>query len=389
MKKNLKYFGTTLLFVVSALPSAHAQSSVTLYGVVDDGLAYTSNQGGHSNVYMTGGTLNADKFGLTGAEDLGGGTRTIFTLEEGFNINTGAQSASGLAFNRQAFVGMKNDDYGTATAGRQYTPYFKIVGTYAPAAIVTGAGAHPGDVDGLDTTVRGNNSIVYYSPNLSGFQFGAMYGFGGTAGSLASGNTISAAMKYDHGPFSAAVGYLRLNNSDGAGATFSSNASGSFAISAINSGYVSAKTIQMVAAALQYSSNALRIGANYSNVQFRPVSSSLFTQTATFNIGGVYASYYVRPDIYIAGAYSYTAARSANGISDRARYNQISFEETYNLSKRTALYAVQSYQHATGKTLNSSGVPINAVASVGDSQNGTPSSSGSQFVTIIGIRSFF
>ena len=86
---------------------------------------------------------------LRGDEDLGGGTHAIFDLQSGFNLNNGAQSAAGLIFNRQAFVGLRNDHYGTMTAGRQYTPYFLFVGPYASSSWLTGAtGAHPGDIDG-------------------------------------------------------------------------------------------------------------------------------------------------------------------------------------------------------------------------------------------------
>src|SRR5690349_11381564 len=131
--------------------TATAQSSVTLYGVVDNAFAYVSNQRGQSNVYMSQGNLQASKFGLLGAEDLGGGTKAIFRLESGFNSLTGAQSSAGNLFNRQAYVGLSNDKYGTVTLGRQYTPYFNMVGALGPTGVLTGAtGAHPGDLDALD-----------------------------------------------------------------------------------------------------------------------------------------------------------------------------------------------------------------------------------------------
>ena len=71
------------------------KSSVTLYGVVDDAFTYVSNQRGHSNFYLSQGNLQASKFGLLGAEDIGGGTKAIFRLESGFNSLTGAQSSAG------------------------------------------------------------------------------------------------------------------------------------------------------------------------------------------------------------------------------------------------------------------------------------------------------
>ena len=137
--------------------SAFAQSSVTLYGMVDDALVYANNQrglnstsSGHANWYLRQGNLYASKWGLRGAEDIGGGTKVIFDLQNGFDLNTGALSSSTQIFSRQAYVGVQNNTYGTFTAGRQYTPYYQFVGPLAPSNWLTGAtGAHPGDVDAL------------------------------------------------------------------------------------------------------------------------------------------------------------------------------------------------------------------------------------------------
>src|SRR5258707_15088353 len=90
---------------------AHAQSSVTLYGIVDAGIGYQSssaslgsNAGGRSVVKMAPGVWAGSRFGIKGSEDLGGGTRAIFQLEKGYNSATGAESTSGLMFNRPAFL---------------------------------------------------------------------------------------------------------------------------------------------------------------------------------------------------------------------------------------------------------------------------------------------
>jgi predicted porin len=79
-------------------------------------------------------------------------------------------------------------------------------------------------------------------------------------------------------------------------------------------------------------------------------------------------------------------------VTDAAHYHQFSMEQTYALSKRTAFYALEAYQKASGKTLRTVGgvsTVVNAVASVGDSQNGTPSNGPSQFVGMVGIRHSF
>lgn len=89
------------LLCAGASMHASAQTSVTLYGVVDNAFAYSSNQGGHSNTYINSGALLASKFGLYGTEDLGGGNLALFRLESGFNADTGQQSQAGFLFNRQ------------------------------------------------------------------------------------------------------------------------------------------------------------------------------------------------------------------------------------------------------------------------------------------------
>ncbi|NML29920.1 porin [Paraburkholderia antibiotica] len=383
-------------FVLCCLPlagaawsaSASAQSSVTLYGVVDNAFAYVSNQKGHSNFYMSQGNLQASKFGFLGSEDLGGGTKAIFRLESGFNSLTGAQSSAGYLFNRQAYVGLANDRYGTVTLGRQYTPYFQMVGALGPTGVLTGAtGAHPGDIDALDTTLRFNNSITYLSPVIAGLQASAQYGLGGVPGSVANGGVFSAALRYDYQPVSLAAGYVKLKD------IATSAALGTFAInSPVNNGYASARSAQLFAAAGRYIWRDLMVGLNYSNVQYAPGHGSLFFDKAVFNTYGAIATYKFSPAVTIGGGYSFTQASKANGISDPAHYHQISLEQTYNVSARTTLYALEAYQRASGKSLIAAGSGVSiadAVAVVGDSQNTTPSSGPSQFVGMVGLRHAF
>ena len=371
--------------------SAYAQSNVTLYGAVDDAIAYTSNQTGKSNTYLKSGSLESSKFGFRGAEDLGGGTKTLFRLESGFNVNTGAMSDAGQIFSRQAYVGLQNNQYGTLLLGRQYTPYLLYVGILGSAPMLTGAtGAHPGDIDQLDVDSRSSNAITYASPVIAGFQASGLYGFGNVAGHMGAGTTMSAALRYNSPVVDAAVAYLKVRNDDVRGA-FSTTASGTFDQSPINAGYVSARSVDYVAAALNYKIDALVIGLNYANVRYRPGAGSLFTDKAVFNNYGVIASYTFRPDIKIAAGYSYTHASKANGITDAARFHQISFEQTYSLSKRTTFYLLEAWQRAQGQTLGAAGAGsiVDSVAMVGRISNSTPSSGGSQFVAVAGIRHAF
>jgi predicted porin len=377
--------------VAAAVASpAFAQSSVTLYGVVDDAIAYVNNQKGHSNVYLRQGNLYSSRFGLRGAEDLGGGLSAIFDLQAGFDPNNGAEGSSGLIFNRQAFVGLQDNQYGTVTFGRQYTPYYELVGPLGPVAYLTGAtGAHPGDLDGLDTTIRSNSSVVYTSPVLYGFQVSGMYGFGGVPGSWQSGSTISAAGKYSMGPLAVGVGYLLMHNTGATGA-LSPNASASYGTSAVNAGYTSASSVQHIVAAANYTLGNVLFGVNYSNVQYRPGSNSLYTDTAVFNTYGAVVKYTFSPAFDVAGGYSYTRASSANNISDPAKYHQVSLKEAYHLSKRTTIYALQAWQHASGQTLAAGGAGIiDARPDVGDLNNSTPSSTANQVAVMLGLAFSF
>ncbi len=124
MKKSLLALGVMGTFA----GAAHAQNSVTLYGLIDAGITYTNNQSGSKNVQATSGQVNGSRWGLRGSEDLGGGLKAIFTLENGFNIDTGKFGQNGAEFGRQAFVGLSSNQYGAVTLGRQYDSVVDYLG---------------------------------------------------------------------------------------------------------------------------------------------------------------------------------------------------------------------------------------------------------------------
>jgi len=379
---------------------AFAQSSVTLYGILDDVLVYQSSQaplgsnsGGHSNVKLAAGLWAGNRFGLKGNEDLGGGTKAIFQLESGFNLNTGGQQYTNALFGRQAWVGVTNTSYGTFTAGRQYTSYYTLLSAYSPTTWLTGYfGAHPGDLDSLDTVYRANNSLVYTSPQLYGFTVSGSYALGGVAGSFNRGSTWSGAIQYINGPFGIAAGVQRINNSTLGGGVWgadsTTNSGGQPGISAINNGYLTAQAQQRVAVTGGYAFNSkLDVSMSYSNVQYIPGIGSSFRDTAIFNTVGAVLHWKPIVAVDLAFGYSYTRATEANGITSAAQYHQFNLAEYYSLSKRTGVYALQGFQRANGKTVGTSGSGniINATAAIGDGFSTTPSSSRSQFAAGVGI----
>jgi predicted porin len=124
VKKTICAIGGTLIAL--AAQSAFAQSSVTLYGIVDTSVRYLTNANAKndSQVSMGVGPITGSRWGLKGSEDLGGGLSTIFRLEDGFNLWNGQFASQNTLFNRMAYVGLSSNQYGALTFGRQNTPLF-------------------------------------------------------------------------------------------------------------------------------------------------------------------------------------------------------------------------------------------------------------------------
>lgn len=379
--------------------NAHAQSSVTLYGIVDTGVGYLSSQapstgatsGGHSVTKLIEGVWGGERVGIKGSEDLGGGTRAIFQLEEGFNVDTGAMSKSGVMFNRSSWVGLSDKTYGTLTLGRQYTPYYSMLAVYSPTNWLTGAfGAHPGDLDNLDTDYRVNNAVVYKSPTIDGFTASGMYALGGVAGAFNAGSSWSLGAQYVAGSAGVAVGFERFNNATNGGGAWSSSSTaysgtGVQGESSITNGYQNASAQQRLAVAAGYQFNAAwDVSATYSNVQYIGGAASGFS-TAIFNTGGLVLHYRPITAWDLAAGYSYTRATEANGITDAATYHQINLTELYNLSKRTKLYILEAYQRANGQTLDN-GKIVSATPSIGEQ---SAASSRNQLGLTVGINHQF
>ena len=143
---------------------AAAQSSVTLYGIVDAGVTYRSNERvGSAGAYTGHSSVGHDRqpvrqpLGIKGSEDLGGGMRALFVLENGFDITNGTSGQGGRQFGRQAFVGLGSDRYGTVTLGRQYTSLDDFVARSARRRILA-ASARTRATSTTSTRPRGSTA---------------------------------------------------------------------------------------------------------------------------------------------------------------------------------------------------------------------------------------
>ncbi|MCP3728479.1 porin [Paraburkholderia sp. CNPSo 3272] len=203
-RKNPAIKLVAVVAAILAAGSVHAQSSVTLYGVLDAGLLYTSravNAGGtnigHRFSLMDSG-LSGSNFGLRGTEDLGGGLSAIFDLESGIDMaNGGFGNSNGNFFGRQTWVAL-NGGFGTVRAGLQYSPFvLSLISTDPRNASYFGSAGviYVGNV--LATGLFNPNAISYTSPVIAGFQGSAMMALGGQAGDFRAGWQYSARLKYE------------------------------------------------------------------------------------------------------------------------------------------------------------------------------------------------
>jgi predicted porin len=380
--------GTIAALGVLALPAlpAYAQTTVTLYGVIDEGLQFNTNNKNVVNGKNVGGRLwnldslagpSGSRWGMKGSEDLGGGLSAVFTLESGVNLNSGAFGQGGTEFGRQAYVGLTSRQYGSVLLGRQYDSVNDYIGfmTYGLASYGSGL-AHPGDIDNTTHESRTNNTVKYVSPNFSGLTFGGTVTAGGVAGSVSENSGFSAGMGYKQGPIILGAVYELFKNPSNAGAVLNSNSNAVAPTSttnygSLNSGYLTgtnpATSWQVIAAAGSYNFGRATVAAEWSNVRYGNIGR-FNGATATFNDVEVNGVYQVTQAAFVSLAYNYLKGNAVSGDLGDQTYHQLSGMADYTLSKRTDVYFTATYQIASGT--NSTGAPAVAdISLVGDSSN--------------------
>ena len=400
---KMKKTSVALLALGAFAGAAHAQSSVTLYGIVDTGILINNNVKGLHEYALSQAT--SSRWGLKGTEDLGGGLSAIFDLENGYTTGTGALSQGGLEFGRKAFVGLSSKQFGTLTAGRQYSVSNDYTANFASgadwAASGLGYGTRASDVDNVDTSNRIQNSLKYESPNYNGLQAGLLYSLGGVAGNFSQNSIWDASIAYSNGPISLGAGYTFVKDpyysffgNQGNSSTPTTTASATATDNMNNKifgGYASAGSQQIIVAGGSYVLGPATIGLLYSNTQFQNLGSVTAVGaiaapkyeggTATFNSGEINLKYQVNPALLLAGAYIYTHNSGADNVGS-AKYNQFNLGAIYSLSKRTSLYAIGFYETA-------SGIDSTGKAAVADLNTSTFSADKHQLAGIFGITHKF
>ncbi|WP_321944347.1 porin [Paraburkholderia tropica] len=188
--------GTAIIFGAIALQSAHAQTSVTLYGVIDEALRFTTHQntgsGSKSQLGLSEGAFNGPRWGLRMSEDLGGGNKAFALLESGFNLNTGKSDQQGQLFGRQLYMGFSNPTWGALRAGRQYGTLYSLMATVDPLGT---ANIPELDWPSFFTGLRYDNTLDYQN-KLGPMNVEVQYSFGNQAGSTSIGRTLGASLWY-------------------------------------------------------------------------------------------------------------------------------------------------------------------------------------------------
>ncbi|WP_420213299.1 porin [Burkholderia aenigmatica] len=372
---------------------AHAQGSVTLYGLIDEGVNYTNNVGGKGLVAMSSGDVQGGRWGMRGNEDLGGGLSAVFRLESGFDVNTGRLGQQGRAFGRQAFVGLSSTRFGTLTVGRQYdsvTDY--LAGLTANGNWGGGMFTHPYDNDNTDDTFRLNNAIKYASVDYRGFSFGGLIALSNGT-SFGRNRAVSAGAQYRNGPLALGAAYLDIDypNADSSGAVSigpNGNPDGSW----------TARRQRIWGAGVNYTIDAATLGlsfirtdlanptgtqyANYAASSTLGAASSIRFDNIEFNV-----RYQFTPAFYAGGMYTYTRATldGTSGHSASPKYHQFGVMADYNLSKRTDVYTQAAYVLVA----NASSVAGTGLEFAANPDTAGPSFTNRQVMARIGIRHKF
>ncbi|WP_066730727.1 porin [Cupriavidus sp. D384] len=208
MKKQLM----TLLACGAGSAGAFAQTTggVTLYGLLDTTIRYSTNEdaAGHGKVQMTDGVLTGSRWGIRGTEDLGNNLKAWFILESGFNPEVGTSQQGGRLFGRTAVVGF-DGDYGKLALGRQYTLAHEVLSSYEAMAFANNSivGYQGGNYTGL----RYDNTLKYIK-SFGELQVAAAYTFGEVPGSINNSSAAAGSLVYSYGPWEVGTVYQQTQN---------------------------------------------------------------------------------------------------------------------------------------------------------------------------------
>lgn len=346
MKKSL-----IALAVLAASGASMAQSSVTLYGILDTyfgSVNYDNSNGTKtgtnaalaagnvslSQTVLNSGGVNGSRWGLKGSEDLGGGLKANFDLQAGINIDDGAgTSTSATAFSRQSWVGFSGG-FGALRLGRTTTPFDDVSGN-STAMFDSALAPYASVFKSTGYSARQSNMIYYQAPSMGGFSGALSYALGEdkaaaataptltTAGRTADGtSTTSLNLTYAGGPVAAQFAYQ----------TQKTNVVG------VLPGAVAASDVSFTRLGGSYNFGVVIAKANYGKVA--NVANLDGADTTEWQLG---LDYPVSSALTLSASYARSSDNSKQsatvvGGSGDVERTGFGLGASYTLSKRTFLY---------------------------------------------------
>lgn len=378
MKKSL-----IALAAVAASGAAFAQSSVTVFGVVDQAVSYVN--GGENWNGINSGANSTSRLGFRGVEDLGGGLKANFWLEAGVLADTGSgksgysaneTSSDALAFKRRSTIGLEGA-FGEVRMGRELTAAYNATARYDLFGSV-GFGASRVWNDGVlgvaasstTTTTKGvnlttqrvGNMLTYVSPSFSGFKAAVNYGFGEATGDNSKSRYIGTGLTYDNGPLSLGLSAERQNTLNTAGA-YSATAQ-------------TTRDVTAWALGGSYDLGVVKLLAAYRDSKAKDDVTG-----GKDKMKGAYIG--LSAPVGAAGEVKVTYNRyeGQQFNADKYKADQFALGYVHNLSKRTAVYGTYAYI----KNKDDGALAINLNGTAG----GTLKANGSQHGLQVGVRHNF
>jgi predicted porin len=412
------------LFAIAAVTAfagaAQAQSSVTVYGLVDYGYGGASQRQAYNgtvtkiqNSGFGGSGESTSRLGFRGTEDLGGGLNAFFTIEAALVTDpTGNTTGSGVfsnsgSGNRQTFVGLGKKGLGQASLGVQYTPLHEEVG----ATNAGGANNQMGDViydrsgngtaytaSGMSTndsyTIRSSNALILKSERMAGIQFKGMFVSRGTdttqtasAGGQSTNMGLGANLNYTWQKLYVTAAYQQFNQEQsnavaattatattpafGAGSTFAPGYNAAVVTAGIN-----AKDTQQYYAA-SYDFGILKAFVGYVNRKVVNDLNAANYVSRTASQVGVRAP--VTKTVQAWASVGQGRINNGGNASPTADFYGWQIGSDYSLSKRTNLYAIYGVQNTSNSL----------TGAYGSTTVGTAMNSWNQSSYAVGMRHTF
>lgn len=309
------------LAALASAPPGHAQSSVTVFGLLDTGLAHYRVHGGASQTALASDGMASSRIGLRGQEDLGGGLRASFWLEGA----VAPDAPEALSFARRSTVGLSGA-WGEVRLGRDYTPTYMIQSEFSGPWVTNGVGEslvyraratlYGSANGGQSTHVRASNSIGYFLPKgLGGLSGHLQYAFPEAADGSQAGRYLGGRLTYGQGPWRLGAAYSRTTGGPRSPAT-------------------RPRGLRSASLGASYDFGAAALEALYArdSVDMPQGRKTLEGLTAGLTVPWGQGEWRL--------SYGHVAFRHPG---DAARADKLAFGYVHHLSKRTALYA--TYAH--------------------------------------------